>query len=603
MYAYDKSAAAQKKSVKKRSTVPSNNTQPIQRVIIIGQGKKQIICNRDTPPEKLEDLINAIEAQVTVICERDKALDGKTILSNVLALFDIFRNEEYYEASYTNILRLANFLIAVATGKKSQPLLVDPELFDFICSNIIHGAGFQNMAHLLLRQPERFFDLRVKKYAAIRNFLENPKKIIYHILMDFQNQKKEFWGKQAILDEVSKAIFDLFPDIDGESRPQLPYQVEYSANFDGALHHRIPWSQLSTDKTQSDRALLCWGEDNLLAGPRQERLFDPGSSFDVEADEVWSHSEQTFATRTIPTDKCPSTSRTETIRRETPEYHLRTRWMQRIFEESHSMLQLLEDIQPLLTPEDSTPSAKQHEAKTRMTQGISNFKTSLLIAITRFNEVEIEFRPYSQYLSELYQTFLPESIDGSDIRRLISSLKKFQLEIKEQAQKQEEAFLFSAHPTGDAETDHASSSTTPSTADILDYETMLPRSTIDTIREHWGPGTIYNPPSTRNNCFFAALLGNEERAQEAREQIRSIIHQGLRDGDMVDYRDLIAMFHQDDHTPSAVTQLFHIPGIHVYDLYHGQLRHVSDFGTITEDSPILICIESAHYIRFNKHRE
>ena len=58
---------------------------------------------------------------------------------------------------------------------------------------------------------------------------------------------------------------------------------------------------------------------------------------------------------------------------------------------------------------------------------------------------------------------------------------------------------------------------------------MLPRSTIDTIREHWGPGTIYNPPSTRNNCFFAALLGNEERAQEAREQIRSIIHQGLRD--------------------------------------------------------------------------
>ena len=91
MYAYDKSAAAQKKSVKKRSTVPSNNTQPIQRVIIIGQGKKQIICNRDTPPEKLEDLINAIEAQVTVICETDKALDGKTILSHVLALFDIFR--------------------------------------------------------------------------------------------------------------------------------------------------------------------------------------------------------------------------------------------------------------------------------------------------------------------------------------------------------------------------------------------------------------------------------------------------------------------------------------------------------------------------------
>lgn len=98
------------------------------------------------------------------------------------------------------------------------------------------------MAHLLYKYPNLFFDVKDPKFKKLQEFISDPVRVIYRLLEQLLKPPAEFWGIQAIIDEVSKKNFALFPEVTGENRPSLPYAVDYPAAFDGALHHRTPWS-------------------------------------------------------------------------------------------------------------------------------------------------------------------------------------------------------------------------------------------------------------------------------------------------------------------------------------------------------------------------
>lgn len=466
-----------------------------------------------------------------------------------------------------------------------------------------------------------------------------------------------FYSFSALCDAVASDVFHAFiPTISSiNDRPNQPYKTEDTPNESLALHHLMPWLELkhtqqgNRAKEESEQSLqaYCWRVGNVVAGSQDHRIFDPKSSYDVEARMVRDTSTQSLATTSE-----------EFIKRETSTAYMRTDMLQEIFKKSIELENML-----LIENFEKMEIVEKANICTALKEKITNFVTLLRLAVKRFTEIEVIFQPYSEEINSLYNILSPmQNFSIGDWNQLLlvqlgSRLRVFQrnvmqigvdidrvplvqqivltnktvvqphFDMKMPGDEMEELRVGRTSQligSDDREVLEASSSRTPSkqvhqtaltgakedrAEEGFNEELLLENRIIICLRKYFGEGIeIYNPSSDGNNCLFGAVLGKERAGieQEIRQQLRQqmeLAHMNIgtmEDGEMIDETALSAMFeYQEEWETSIAQRILGITGIQMFtiDMRTGVIQPAGVMGEITESSPRIVCLGQAHYIR------
>lgn len=566
----------------KEKKQPPNNV--LQRVVHLGQpnAKKKSVLDKSN---------REIQTRLKMLMQKKgiPSCDTGQLLTIALNIAGTECDEEETH-EYNNLDRAVSSWFDQANKLWSNGLISAPPILcvagrtridDLVAFNkfVLWDKGMGNMLPAVWEKKD-VLKGSADVSSSFPDFISDPYAYARKKLDEILRTGIPFYSKLALADELRHTIFtSLLGSTVGEVRPDQPYKVSYPEETDGALHHINPWSKIATDAVKAGRTKqevsensdLCWDEANLVAGPRDFRLFDPQSTRDLEAEKVMTTSKGTYDI--LDSATLDKTGRQ--VKAESPAAHMRTSMMQQLFLEAIRLIQTGSKI--IRQKQDKvTIIAAAFEIEREARAQFSGFRIMLSKAIARFTKIETEFAAYEPLLAALlHATAGKDDNPEAYVPSLLLFTDRITMPIEELSE--------------------------PDTSDELDPDLLLPAYQIMAIRRLFGPSArIVNPLGTGNNCFFGALCPDAPDPQAVRAHLRSLITDhpdALPDGAMIDYTDLDLLFTPNATGTTLAMRAFGIAGVRMFELTGNTLRHVRNYGQVNQDSPYIISVESLHYIR------